>query len=155
MKQNFQQKDLEVKAQTPAQTQGNDINFFKLKNSKLFQKFLKEEGQVPKMPTKNLASSKPDENLDFQRPNKSSFEQPARRFRDEDQKTEEIKKRVTPLKHYERSQERDDRYVSRKSNNEDDKELQGYSQIVPGLILLLILLISFMWFLKATCIKLI
>ena len=28
--------------------QPNDINFYKLKNSKLFQKFLKEEGQTQK-----------------------------------------------------------------------------------------------------------
>ena len=105
-----------------------------MKNSKLFQKFLKEEGQVPpKKPPNNFFSTSEEQqqntfaqNNEFLRKNKPQPE-PQRNLK----KNEEIPRKVTPIKQ-ERIQEPDDKYQSRKSNNEEDKELAGYSQIVPG-----------------------
>ena len=140
-----QSKELEQKIQgNQTQNQPTDINFFKLKNSKLFQKFLKEEGgQVPKKSPNNFFSNPEEQqqpaslkpNID---PRKNNAQPPPPNKSQENlkkiekMKNEEIPRKVTPIKQ-ERTQEPDDKYMSRKSNNnEEDKELAGYSQIVPG-----------------------
>ena len=139
-----QSKEPEQKMQgNQTQNQPTDINFFKLKNSKLFQKFLKEEGQVPKKSPNNFFSNPEEQqqpaslqqNIDLRKnkpqpppPNKS--QENLKKI--EKMKNEEIPRKVTPIKQ-EKTQEPDDKYMSRKSNNnEEDKELAGYSQIVPG-----------------------
>ena len=120
------------------QVQPNDINFFKLKNSKLFQKFLKEEGQIQKKPGNNNVSPIPEEQTnnsqqmnDFSRKNKANYES-QKNFKIEENKIDEIR-RITPMKHLQ-DKNKDEKYLSRKSNNnEDDKELIAYSQYVPGI----------------------
>lgn len=115
----------------------NEINFFKLQNSKLFQKFLKEESQ-PQKPSNNVSKRKEKEeernssqgnnminndeysmNYDSQKNFKSNNSQSHTRF----------SQKFTPLK------PKEDNFISRKSNNDEERELAGYSQIVPGFII--------------------
>lgn len=100
--------------------QPNDINFYKLQNSKLFQKFLKEEGQPQKKFLNNYTTNSVE--------NKSEL--PINTYQKNFRTNEDVPKRITPLK--QANAREDNKYLSRKSNNEDEKELVGYSQIVPG-----------------------
>jgi len=97
---------------------------------------LKEEGQTQKKLINNFTSSQTEEkpriiqpNNDFLKKNVANTES-QKNFKTEDTKNNEIPKRITPMK---KENPKDDKYLSRKSNNEDEKELAGYSQIVPGL----------------------
>lgn len=98
------------------------MNFHKLKNSKLFQKFLKEEIQQANpqlqrdqnryIPNNNNISNNRNNNINNNRINTNPSPNNQRIYN---------QKPMT------------NNYVSRGSNPEDDKELAGYSQIVPGI----------------------
>ena len=122
--------------------QPNDINFYKLKNSKLFQKFLKEEGQTQKKIINNYITVVPEEkpsipNDIIKKTSNPTNPEYQKNLKNEEIKNEENPRRVTPLKQ-EKPKEKEEKYNSQNNINEDDKELAGYSQIVPGFLIFLI-----------------
>lgn len=118
-KQEFEGKQ-QQSTSNQQQTGGNpnELNFHKLQNSKLFQKFLKEEGH----PQKSTPIQREEEKFR----QKPDFPIPDTQYMSNESNIYTVPQRITPLR------PKEDPYYSRKSNNEDEKELYGYSQIVPG-----------------------